>query len=257
MHKDVCLSLPASEGTVWESNGPDENAKDHVKTILAEARLYALVDCRRDEEAFAAMIAALVEGGVDVLQLRDKRVDDRMLLGRSEILQQIISKSERRVLFIMNDRPDLARLARADGVHVGQEELSVEQIKKIVGERMLIGVSTHDIEQVRRACLDGADYIGVGPVFASSTKHFDQTVGLEFLKQVFREMDSKAQMPAFAIGGISLDNLDDVLATGITRVAVGAALTEAENPRLAAQQFREGVLQAAETAREPEKPRPS
>jgi thiamine-phosphate pyrophosphorylase len=114
----------------------------------------------------------------------------------------------------------VALLARADGVHLGQEELTVHDARQIVGPEMLIGVSTHTIEQARQAVLDGASYLGCGPVFPSDTKRFDRYPGLEFLRQVAAEIS----LPAFAIGGITLENLPQVLATGCRRVAVSGAI---------------------------------
>ena len=126
----------------------------------------------------------------------------------------------------MNDRPDLAVLARADGVHVGQEELSVKDVRRIVGPEMLVGVSTHSLQQARRAVLDGANYIGVGPTFPSDTKAFEHFPGLELLREVAAEI----RLPAFAIGGIDRRNVEEVLATGLTRIAVGGAVTAAAQP---------------------------
>jgi len=134
---------------------------------------------------------------------------------------------------VMNDRPDLAALVEADGVHVGQDELPVRDVRRIVGPRMLIGVSTHSLEQARQAVLDGASYIGVGPTFPSRTKAFASFTGLELL----REAAAAIRLPAFAIGGITLDRLDDVLATGISRVAVSAAIAQAASPGAAAREF--------------------
>jgi thiamine-phosphate pyrophosphorylase len=123
----------------------------------------------------------------------------------------------------MNDRPDIAVLSRADGVHVGQEELTVQDARQIVGPERLIGVSTHTIEQARHAVLDGASYIGCGPTFPSNTKQFDHFPGLDFLRQVAAEIS----LPAFAIGGITVENMIEVQRAGLHRVAVGAAITSA------------------------------
>ena len=119
---------------------------------------------------------------------------------------------------IVNDRPDLARLGRADGVHLGQEDLSVKDARAIVGPEALIGVSTHRIEQARQAVLDGANYIGVGPTFPSGTKQFESSPALDFLRAVAAEI----RLPAFAIGGITPGNLAEVLAAGIGRVPSAA-----------------------------------
>ena len=195
---------------------------------LAHARLYVLVDGRPSIEEFDALVRDLVLAGVGVLQLRDKRLDDRTLLDRARLLRELTMDSQ--TLFVMNDRPDLAVLARADGVHVGQEELSVKDVRSLVGPRMLIGVSTHSIQQARAAVLDGADYIGVGPTFPSGTKEFDVFPGLDLVRAVSAEIT----LPAFAIGGITAENAAEVLAAGATRVAVSGAITQAANPTAAA-----------------------
>jgi len=191
---------------------------------LERARLYVLIDGRATLEEFCAVAQALVSGGVHVIQLRDKQLDDRRLLERARLLRDITGVAE--VLFIINDRPDLAVLARADGVHVGQEELSVKDARTMVGPEALIGVSTHSIEQARQAVLDGANYLGVGPVFPSGTKHFDRFPGVELLRAVTAEI----RLPVFAIGGIGLNNLAEVLQTGIRRIAVSGAVLNAPDP---------------------------
>lgn len=203
--------------------------------LLEQARLYALIDVRENDEAFTELVDAFVEGGVGIIQLRDKSADDRTLLARSRILRRRIEAQTPKTLFIMNDRPDLAVLADADGVHVGQEEIPVSEARKIVGPERLIGVSTHDIEQARQAVADGADYIGVGPVFESSTKAFDHIPGLDLLKEIAAEIT----LPAFAIGGITAENLPDVLASGVRRVAVGSALTNDSDPVASARKLAE------------------
>ncbi|MGC4007112.1 MAG: thiamine phosphate synthase [Pirellulales bacterium] len=120
----------------------------------------------------------------------------------------------------MNDRPDLAVLCGADGVHVGQEELPVHDVRRIVGPDMLVGVSTHSIEQARKAVLDGADYLGVGPTFPSTTKSFDAFPGLDLVRAVASEIT----LPAFAIGGITVENVLEVRKAGLHRIAVGGAV---------------------------------
>jgi thiamine-phosphate pyrophosphorylase len=134
----------------------------------------------------------------------------------------------------MNDRADLARLAEADGVHVGQEELSVREARRLVGAGALVGVSTHSVEQARAAVLAGANYIGVGPTFASGTKSFSRFTGVELLRQVAAEI----RLPAFAIGGVSLTNLDQVLDAGFERVAVSGAIVRASDPVAVVREFR-------------------
>ncbi|HTU24281.1 MAG TPA: thiamine phosphate synthase [Pirellulales bacterium] len=191
---------------------------------LAMARLYVLIDGRESAAALADWIDLLVAAGADVIQLRDKRLSDRELLARAHVVRQKTVGTP--ALFIVNDRPDIARLARADGVHVGQDELGVKEARTIVGPDALVGVSTHSLEQARAAVLDGANYIGVGPVFPSGTKEFAEFPGLELLRAVRGEI----RLPAFAIGGIDAGNLAAVRACGFERVAVSGAVTASAQP---------------------------
>jgi thiamine-phosphate pyrophosphorylase len=219
---------------------------------LAGARLYLLIDGRQSDEEFQRLAGGLIAAGADLIQLRDKRLDDRTLLDRARLLRamirdvgqvanvpftenawQVANLPHGRPLLIVNDRPDLAALAGADGVHVGQEEVSVKDARSIVGPDALIGVSTHSIEQARQAVLDGADYIGVGPVFPSETKAFAEYPGVELLRTVAAEI----RLPAFAIGGISRENLGEVLAAGSSRIAVSSAVTASADPAAAAQEL--------------------
>jgi thiamine-phosphate pyrophosphorylase len=198
---------------------------------LADARLYVLVDGRSSPEEFAALVQSLVAAGVDLVQLRDKRLIDRELIERARRLRELTRGTK--TLAIVNDRPDIARLSQADGVHVGQEELAVKDARTIVGAGALVGVSTRSIEQARAAVLDGANYIGVGPTFASMTKEFEVLAGVELLRAVAAEI----RLPAFAIGGITLANLDAVQAAGMGRVAVSGAIVDASDPARAAREF--------------------
>lgn len=204
---------------------------------LAAARLYVLLDGQPTRAAFERLASSLVAAGVDVLQLRDKTLADRELLDRARVLRKVTRGTP--TLFIMNDRADLAALAEADGVHVGQEELTVKDARRMVGPEALVGVSTHSLAQARQAVLDGADYLGVGPVFPSPTKTFEKLAGLDLLRETAREIT----LPAFAIGGITADNLPQVAAAGFTRVAVSAAVVRAADPAAAARQLIE-ILQA-------------
>jgi thiamine-phosphate pyrophosphorylase len=198
---------------------------------LASARLYVLTDGRSSPEELRRLAESLIAAGVHVIQLRDKRLGDRELFERARLLREATAGSG--TLLIVNDRPDLARLAQADGVHVGQDELSVKDARTIVGPEAIVGVSTHSIEQARQAVLDGANYIGVGPTFPSGTKQFDTLPGIELLRAVAAEV----RLPAFAIGGIDCDNLGEVLAAGIHRVAVSGAIATADDPAAVAREM--------------------
>jgi thiamine-phosphate pyrophosphorylase len=215
-------------------------ANDRGQDIWRDRRLYVLIDGRASAAEFDSFAAKLICAGVDVIQLRDKRLNDRELLARAQQLRSLIDgipADKPRPLFIVNDRPDIAILARADGVHVGQDELPVSEVRRIVGTQLQIGVSTHDIDQARSAVLEGADYLGCGPTFPSATKSFTEFPGLEFLKQVAAEIS----LPAFAIGGITADNLPHVRDIGFTRVAIGSAITQAADVSVVIAELRKAL----------------
>jgi thiamine-phosphate pyrophosphorylase len=134
------------------------------------------------------------------------------------------------VISIINDRPDIAILSGADGVHVGQSDLPAREVRKLIGTRKILGVSTHNLDQAKQAVRDGADYIGVGPFFRSPTKTRDFVAGPTYAKQVAEQI----KIPAVAIAGITEQNVDEVLATGLKAVAVTAAVAGCDDPRSAA-----------------------
>lgn len=191
---------------------------------LDNVRLCVLADGGNSVAEFERTVTALVVAGVGMVQLRDKKLDDRVLAERGRSLRRLTRGTA--TLAIVNDRADIAAAVQADGVHLGQEDLSVKDARAIVGTRMLVGVSTHNLVQARAAVLDGANYLGAGPTFVSRTKAFDEFAGLDFL----REMAAGIRLPTFAIGGINAENLPEVLRTGIQRVAVGSAVTAAVDP---------------------------
>lgn len=200
---------------------------------LADTRLTVLVGEGGSDAAFGKLVTELVSAGVGAIQLREKKLDDRQLVARARLLRQLTRESA--TLAFINDRPDIAALSEADGVHLGQEDLSVKDARTIVGPRMLIGASTRHIDQAREAVLDGANYLGAGPTFPSRTKEFDRFAGLDYL----RELAAEIRLPTFAIGGIDAVNLPQVLATGITRVAVGAAVTGAGDRETVVRQLKQ------------------
>jgi thiamine-phosphate pyrophosphorylase len=208
-----------------------------ARARLAEARLYVLVTGALCAGSLERTVCEAAAGGAQVIQLREKEMADGELLERARQVRRWTRAAG--VLFIMNDRPDLARMAEADGVHLGQDELPVKEARRVVGPDALIGVSTHNLDQVRRAVLDGASYIGVGPTFPSGTKQFEEFAGLEFVKQA----TATTSLPAFAIGGVNLKNLPEVIAAGARRVAVSGAICRAEAPAATAAALRQ-VLDA-------------
>ena len=200
---------------------------------LATARLYALVTESACRASLVGTVRELAEGGVDIVQLREKEAGDREILAKAREIRAITRRFG--IVFIMNDRPDLARLAEADGVHLGQEDVTVADARRLLGPDSLIGVSTHSLDQLRTAVRDGASYVGVGPTFASSTKTFAEFPGIDYVHNAAQA----TSLPAFAIGGITLDNVGEVLDAGATHcIAVSAALGGADDPRRAAQMFR-------------------
>ncbi len=204
----------------------------HPRERFAQVRLYVLITescCRGD---WFQTAAAAIDGGADALQLREKDMAGGELLARARRLAQLCR--ERNVLLIINDRPDIALLSNADGLHVGQEDLPVHEVRKLLGPDKLIGVSTHHIDQARQAVADGADYLGVGPVFPSPTKPREILPGLPYARQVAEQID----IPAVAIAGITQQNVHQVIATGLRAIAVTAAVTQSADPRQAAAQLR-------------------
>lgn len=198
---------------------------------LADCHLYLLVTEALCHHGSGPAIHGALAGGVGIVQLREKELSDRRLVEMGLRIRAWTQAAG--ALFIMNDRPDLAVLTDADGVHVGQEELSVREARRIIGADKLVGVSTHNIDQARQAVLDGADYIGVGPTFPSRTKNFDDFAGLEFIRQVAAEIS----LPFYPIGGIDQNNIDEVVAAGATRAAVTGAICSDEHPERAAKEL--------------------
>ena len=215
---------------------------------LHSSSLYVLMSCGSSHSNFQAKVEELLGGEADVIQLRDRSADDRTLISRARAGTEIARRLGK--VFIMNDRADLALAADTDGVHVGQEELPVADARRIVGNRF-VGVSTHSIQQARDAVKDGADYIGCGPVFSSKTKCFTEFVGTEFLAQVADEI----QIPTFAIGGIDLTNVDQVVRSGMHRIAVTGAIRDSDDPVGVAQQLKSVLNAAVAAAGKPENPR--
>lgn len=211
---------------------------------LLRSQIYVLVDAASDERAFIDRVTALIDAGVDVIQLRDKAADDRTTLDRAKRLVELAKATD--TLTIVNDRVDIALAANADGVHVGQEELPVDVVRKLIGTRHLIGLSTHSIEQATAPETSIADYIGCGPIFPSSTKTFDRTTGPQWLADVV----AQTGRPAFAIGGINLENVDQITERGIRRVAMTASLGDGfDDLAMRVKRFRQslGELNAKQT----------
>jgi len=215
--------LYTSEKAVLRSESAARQFREH--------HLYLLVQAEQCSIGFEAVVKSALAAGVRLIQLREKNLNDRDLLGQARRLREWTAPWG--ALLIINDRPDIAVLSGADGVHVGQEELTVQDARRIVGPDRLIGVSTHSIEQARQAVLDGADYLGVGPTFPSGTKTFTEFPGLRLV----RDIASEISLPWFAIGGIDVQNGLEVIRAGATRIAVGGAVCHSSSPETAAREL--------------------
>ena len=201
--------------------------------------LYAIIDVallkKTSELSFVEMMA---ESGVELLQYRNKRASSRELFEASRSISATLSRlakpGSNKPRFIVNDRADIAVLANAQGVHVGQQDLNVEEARAIVGPDSLVGVSTHSLEQLDAADKTSADYIAFGPIFPTSSKENpDPVVGLHLL----REARQHTQKPIVAIGGITLERAAEVFRAGADSLAVARDLIVSENPAARAQFF--------------------
>jgi thiamine-phosphate pyrophosphorylase len=202
---------------------------------LRRARLYLVVEGAGVEAARAALA-----GGADMVQLRDKEADDDSILRAAEEFRRACDEHD--ALFWLNDRPDLALAAGADGVHLGQDDMAVTEARSLVGPDLLIGLSTHSPAQFDAALGSGADQLSVGPLFETPTKEGRPATGLDYVRHAAASGTAK---PWFAIGGIDLDNVRDVLAAGAERIVVVRAIRDAADPRAAAAALREALDEAA------------
>jgi thiamine-phosphate pyrophosphorylase len=192
--------------------------------VLDAARLYFVVEASASDR----LLEAALGGGCDLLQLRDHEASDDELLAAAERFREICDAHD--ALFVVNDRPEIALQAGADGVHVGQDDLPADAVRRLVGAEMLIGLSTHSPEQFDAGLAAAADYLSVGPVWETPTKAGRPAAGLDYV----RYAASAATKPWFAIGGIDEGNIDEVVAAGATRAVVVRAIRDAEDPRAVA-----------------------
>jgi len=194
--------------------------------------LYVILDAGMLTEPASITAQKLIDAGVKLLQYRAKNAAARELWNESRTIAE--SARGANCTFIVNDRPDVAYLAGASGVHVGQDDLDPEQARAVIGPDRWVGVSTHNLEQFRKAAASSADYIAVGPIFQTSSKaNPDPVVGTEFLQHV----RALADKPIVAIGGITLDRAKEVLAAGADSVAVISDILKAKDPAATAREF--------------------
>jgi thiamine-phosphate pyrophosphorylase len=200
---------------------------------LAAARLYLVCGANPAGSELPTLLRRAIAGGVDIVQLREKRIPDEELVSIASAAR--VMCEELGALLIVNDRPWVAREARADGIHVGQDDIPVAEVRELVGPEMLIGLSTHSPAQIDAVDASVVDYIGVGPIHETPTKPGRPAVGAELI----RYAATHARVPFFAIGGLHSGNLADALDAGATRVCVLRAIADAADPGRAARTLRD------------------
>ena len=210
-----------------------DQTQDDLRARLADARLYLCTGARRCRGDLAEFLDAVLGAGVDIVQLREKGLEAKEELGLLEVFADACRRHGR--LLAVNDRADVALAAGADVLHLGQDDLPVPVARRVLGPGPVIGRSSHSPDQADVAAAEpGTDYFCAGPVWVTPTKPGRPATGLDLLTHVAR---GKSARPWFAIGGIDLARLDDVLAAGATRVVVVRAITEAGDPAAAARAF--------------------
>jgi thiamine-phosphate pyrophosphorylase len=208
---------------------------------LAAARLYLVCGSISDssspsKRALPDLLREAIGGGVDVVQLREKHLPDEELVAVANAARALCDRyGPPTPLLIINDRPLVASEVSADGVHVGQDDMPVEEVRELVGPDMLIGLSTHAPAEIDAVDAELVDYIGVGPIHETPTKPGRPAVGLELI----RYAAERAPVPFFAIGGIDADNAPDAIDAGARRLCVLRAIASAEDPERAARGLRE------------------
>jgi thiamine-phosphate pyrophosphorylase len=203
-----------------------------IRQRLAAARLYLCTDSRAGRGDLADFVDSALAGGVDIVQLRDKGLEAEQEIAALEVLAEACARHG--ALLSVNDRADIAFAVDADVLHLGQDDLPVSAARKILGDDVVIGRSTHDVEQMRAAATQpGVDYFCTGPCWPTPTKPGRPAPGLDLVRA-----SAGVNRPWFAIGGIDQARLGEVLDAGATRIVVVRAITEAEDPKAAAQEFR-------------------
>jgi len=198
--------------------------------LLAGRRLYL---CTGDREDLAGFLEACISGGVDVVQLRDKHLDDAAIVESGLVAKQVCA--DLGVPFILNDRPDLAAEIGADGVHVGQDDMAAREARRIVGSERIVGLSTHDIGQLETALQEPVDYVSAGPVVPTPTKPGRPGTGLPFVTAAARLTSATTPpMPFFVTGNARPDTVGAMVEAGAQRIVVVRWLTEASDPARAA-----------------------
>lgn len=204
-----------------------------VDQRMAAVRLYALISSHLCRGSVRETARAAIAGGADAIQVREKNIPDAQLLALAAEMRELTDETGR--LLIINDRPDVAAIIGADGVHLGQGDLPIAEARRLLRPGAIIGKSTHTIEQARAAANEGADYIAVGPMFATATKDAGPIAGAALLRAAVAEI----RLPIVCIGGITAANAESLTAAGAKCVAVSSAICGAEDPQAAARALKE------------------
>jgi thiamine-phosphate pyrophosphorylase len=207
----------------------------------SSVRLYVIITVKQASQSQWAlkMAADCAAGGGDCIQLRCKGIGDGQLFTLAGEMVKVCHDNDS--LCIINDRCDIAIAAGADGVHLGQDDLAVEQVRRLQAEPMIIGLSTHNTAQLEEAIACGVTYVGLGPVYATDTKPGAEPVGLGYAKRAVALL-SQTGIGHAAIGGINLENIDEVLKTGIKTVAVCSAVTDSDAPKTVCQRLKSRII---------------
>ena len=203
------------------------------KDFLHRIRLYVLISSNITKKSVKETARLVIDGGADAVQLREKTISDSKFISLAREVRDITTK--RGSLLIINDRVHVVRKVNADGIHLGQQDMSALEARNIIGDEKIIGVSTHSITQARQAQKDGADYIAIGPIYPTSTKDHEPSVGIE----IIHEISEAVSIPIIAIGAITLENLDGVLKAGASRIAVCSAIIGSKDIYSSTRQFKE------------------
>lgn len=240
-NRRAALSVPVAHG---DSHGlyilaPTIERMDRSqrRIALANAKLYLCTDARTEQGDLREFLHACFEGGTDIIQLRDKRLEARAEITAIETLAEVAQEHGK--MFAVNDRADIALLTGADVFHVGQGDLTTEQARRVLGPDVLMGRSNNSLAHFQASYADpGLDYAVIGPVWPTPTKPGRPAVGLEVVREVAAFADAHGNKPWFAIGGINAETSPEVVSAGVQRIVVVRALTHAADPEAAARELR-------------------
>jgi thiamine-phosphate pyrophosphorylase len=207
----------------------------HVDRRFSSVRLYVLITPELCKGSIREIARCAIAGGADAIQLRAKNAPDAHLLATAAELRELCDETGK--MFIMNDRADIAAIVGADGVHLGQQDLPIAEVRRLLRHGAVIGRSSHDISQARAALNEGADYISVGPIFPTTTKD-RPAVGMAMLQQAAKEIT----VPIVAVGGINKDNAAALIEAGASCVAVSSAVCAAADPKAAAEALKKSLV---------------